>query len=437
MDELQENAVNLAINGHSFFLTGAAGTGKTFTLKNIISALREKDKRVAITASTAMAADHLDSNATTIHSFTGWTPRLEVLSVANWVNHDVLVLDEISMVDVKLFEFIEKTARKSRNSELPMGGIQTIICGDFFQLQFSEEYAFFSKVWSDVVPQSIVLTTIFRQDNPEWIAILNEIRLGVVEHASSALKKFCNKEELPPDCPNIFATNAKVNAFNEQKLELFCDIIVTYRAHDESYQPEIGSAGPSDLLKLGVNARVVIIKNIKGVAHNGQLGTIVRFKGRNPEESTEFTIGTKNLIVPVIKLLNGSEITVGPTKFSGYTGHRFQLPIALAWGLTIHRCQGMTFDACVVNLEKADQAGQTYVALSRVRNPSMMMVMDWHKSKVKVSNQVQYFYNSLTGYRELPWERYADDIAEAEYVYGSSFNREWNEEALEIIIESD
>lgn len=205
-EDLQKTAHSYALQGKSFFLTGGAGTGKTYTFHFIIKSLKENKKRVAVTACTDIALQQFDSEAKTLHSFAGYSFETKQFDsfTHNWNNFDVLIIDEISSLSSIEFKAIEKSAQVARGNDLPMGGMQTIGCGDFYQLPPTYntnpkpdrdgnirkstdvvrgqsrnnvvKYAFSTSRWDAVFPLMVNLTKVHRQKHMDFINILNRIR---------------------------------------------------------------------------------------------------------------------------------------------------------------------------------------------------------------------------------------------------------------------
>lgn len=416
-EDLQQTAHTHALEGKSFFLTGGAGTGKTYTLRSIIKLLRENKKRVAVTACTGIAAQQFGSEAKTLHSFAGYsfeTNQFDPLN-RNWNNFDVLIIDEISMLSSIEFNVIEKSAQVARGNDLPMGGMQVISCGDFYQLPPTYntnpkpdrdgnirkstnvvrgqsrnnvvKYAFSTSRWDTVFPLMVNLTKVHRQKHMDFINILNRIRSdnyleGVLEY----LIENCGTT-FDPEVPYIYATNKQVNKTNNFRASKLENCI---KYADKSYK----------LMSLAVGVPVIGLINTDQM-RNGSRGVVVGFEHDGQPydiDSLEPGMRHPHSVFPVIQ-------------FQGYDkpsvinmDERDVFPFAYGWAMTIHKSQGMTFESLNVDVSNCTSAGQVYVALSRVPDPSKMNVAGYHDSLVKHGRFVSFFY-----YSHLPIERIPGD----------------------------
>lgn len=315
----QNYVLQLAKQGKSIFFTGSAGTGKSVLLKNIIKALRDQNElgRVAVTASTGFAACAI--NGVTLHSFAGIglgkgsaqdlakKIRKNRKAKRNWLDTDVLVIDEISMIDGELFLKLDYIGRDiRRNHKKPFGGMQVIICGDFYQLppvsknemqtdgsevRQEASFAFESKSWRELLDNCIVLKEVFRQKGDQvFIEMLNDMRHGVVSSASE--DEFLRLSR-PLHCPDgivpteLFATRAEVEFANNYKLSRLEGAAHVYDAQDGGSLPfNVRNAYLSNFLApqrlfLKKNAQVMCIKNFDSTLVNGTLGKVIDFVDRD------------------------------------------------------------------------------------------------------------------------------------------------------------
>ncbi|CDO57885.1 similar to Saccharomyces cerevisiae YML061C PIF1 DNA helicase [Geotrichum candidum] len=416
-EDLQKTAHSYALQGKSFFLTGGAGTGKTYTLHSIIKSLKENKKRVAVTACTDIALQQFDSEAKTLHSFAGYSFETKQFDsfTHNWNNFDVLIIDEISSLSSIEFKAIEKSAQLARGNDLPMGGMQTIGCGDFYQLPPTYnnnplldrdkkiekhtsvvrdksrykviKYAFSTSRWDVVFPSMVNLTKVHRQTDMEFINILNRIRSdnyleGVLEYIIENCGTTFN-----PEAPYIYATNKQVNETNNFKASKLKTCI---KYTDKS----------QNLMSLAVGVPVIGLVNTDQMK-NGSRGVVVGFEHNGQPydiDSPEPGIGHPLSVFPVIQFQGYDEPSVI------YMVDSEIFPIAYGWAMTIQSSQGMTFESLNVDVSKCTSAGQVYVALSRVPDPSKMNVEGYHDSLVKHGRFVSFFY-----YSHLPIERIPGD----------------------------
>lgn len=440
----QATALDILKSGKNVFLTGSAGSGKTYTLNEYIHYLRARRVPVATTASTGIAATHM--NGITIHSWSGIgiKDELSERDLANLSRKKilkdrlretaVLIIDEISMLHAKQLNAVNQVLKHMRQSEEPFGGIQLVVAGDFFQLPpvgsrgetNREKFAFMSEAWLEAGFKICYLTEQHRQNTDEeddtinLDTILNQIRgeEGVSFEAIEALQNTFY-QDVDINRTRLFTHNVNVNKINEHELALLNGETVTYHAiaHGDSKLVETlkKSVRTSDELTLKVGAKVMFIKNNNelGVS-NGTMGELVGFTTIKPltsssdrsaindesepddvdaeatdtdnEETDETIIAvdgedepeSKALVstdrYPVIKLNNGRQVIAEAEEWvvedengevlASYT----QIPLTLAWAITIHKSQGMTLDAAEIDLSKTFELGQGYVALSRLKS---------------------------------------------------------------------
>jgi len=376
----QSLALAVMLSGESVFLTGPAGTGKTFVLKEFINLSRGSGKHVAVTATTGIAATHLGGS--TIHSWSG-------IGVHDFLAHgffehlsksrreiiertDVLIIDEISMMHDYRFDMIDEIARVVRKVDEPFGGIQVIISGDFFQLppvnrgnvEGGNQFAMMSNAWQQLDPVVCYLEDQFRQDDDKLLDILVALREGDVRrhHAENLMNRIGVEPQNP--VTELHTTNLDVDAINDVMLsELSGDEIIYNRVEtgSKNYVDTLSkSVLAPDTLRLKHGAFVMAVKNSPDKKFaNGSLGVVVGFAPH-----TDY---------PIVKFQNGNEITMLPDTWELRDGDRkrasiTQIPIRLAWAITVHKSQGMTLDAARIDLRKAFVEGMGYVALSRVKN---------------------------------------------------------------------
>ncbi len=380
----QQTAWGILKAGHSVFLTGSAGAGKTWLLNHLIHDLRRRKKKVAVTASTGVAATHL--NGMTIHSFTGMGRHLYMDAkqlkrllerpyiTRNIKRAEVLIIDEISMLHAKQLDLAERIISMVRSHSLePFGGMQVVFCGDFFQLppvgeageMAEDKFAFRSEAWQRLDPKICYLKSQHRQSKQDALGrILNEIRNGEVSSdAVEALREA--KQEIGRDAIRLYSHNWDVDRYNQSRLEELKEPSRFFQAELKGNEKLLEGMKKSLLvqerIELKKGARVVMLKNNFEEGYvNGSTGTVTGFE---PEEGW-----------PEIRLDNGSEIVAEPEDWSmeDDSGKKLatftQLPLRLAWAITVHKSQGMTLDAAELDLGKCFECGQGYVALSRLKS---------------------------------------------------------------------
>jgi len=416
LNEEQREASNMAIYGRkNIFLTGAAGTGKSFLLRYIIQQLKGRRKGdVFVTATTGIAAENI--KGTTLHSFAGiglGEGNVDQLiskiknskpATQRWKRVKYLIVDEVSMLHVDLFEKLEEIARRmkrsSKNStDKPFGGIKLILCGDFFQLppvdrkRSGNKYAFQSTLWTeDCAIQTVALREVHRQTDDTFVNLLNEVRIGrFTEHTRRQLDAcHCSVKPMPNDGilpTKLYCLNKNVDAENLYHLNKLPhpDVVYTgsdnwvprrdrsrgddgYGSNNEGFQEEIDPQTKATMMadvdrkapiaiRLRIGAQVMYVRNDPNLGLvNGSRGVVVAL-----EET-----------MPIVKFDNGSTL---PLKFESFVQScqegslvRRYMPLKLAWALTVHKSQGMTLTRVELQLDNAFECGQVYVALSRVKS---------------------------------------------------------------------
>ena len=382
---LQELALSVLKSGGNVFLTGSAGAGKTHLLNRYIRYLRARDAKVAVTASTGIAATHI--GGTTIHSWSGLGVRnalgdqdLEAIAKKKPVrervrNARVLVIDEISMLSAQTLGCVDQILRHLKKSSRPFGGIQVVFCGDFFQLPpvnreglpAHRKLAFMAPAWLQAGLKLCYLSEVHRHRDDDLFRLLNEIRSGEVSSAcrdklAEKLEEGCGRSHA--SAIKLHTHNANVDAANARRLEELPGPVRSFEALTAGASQAIvealkKSAMAPESLQLKKQAQVMFVKNNPDESYiNGTLGTVVDFSNDG---------------LPVVRTFRGDHITARTAVWSvvseqgqimaSYT----QVPLRLAWAITVHKSQGMTLDRVTVDLSKTFEPGQGYVALSRVK----------------------------------------------------------------------
>lgn len=411
----QEEALSILKTGANVFLTGEPGSGKTHTVNAYVNYLRSCGIEPAITASTGIAATHV--GGMTIHSWSGIGVKsritdadLEMLEqkerlVKRMRNTQVLIIDEISMLSSETLASVEKVVRKLRYSEEPFGGIQVILVGDFFQLppidrkpleremtedMFGEEvpqtqFAFRSSAWEKINPLVCYLSEQHRQEDEEFLRVLGAIRAGdITEYIHECLNGRCVPVPEKGTFTKLFPHNANVDRLNDQELGKIGGEGKIFEMTSKGFAPLVEGLKRNCLspekLSLKVGAKVMFTKNNpEGKYVNGTLGEVVGFSKTNGQ--------------PLVKIKGGKTIEVEPAEWVIEEGQKIiaqivQLPLRLAWAITVHKSQGMSLDAAVVDLSQAFEYGQGYVALSRVRSLSGLYLLGFNARALEVHPEV-------------------------------------------------
>ena len=397
----QQQALKLLKMGKNVFLTGPAGSGKTYVLNQYIDCLRQQKVEVGITASTGIAATHL--GGITIHSWSGLGIK-DSLSDEDLVNllvrsylrkrinrTQVLIIDEVSMLHAHQLDLINKVCQSFRESSQPFGGLQVILCGDLFQLPpvtKGRQQAFFvtaSQSWEDADIHICYLEEQFRQTDSQLESVLSAIRYNDVdEDVYLTLKqRFDAKVDGFAMPTRLYSHNLDVDAINAAELE---KIPGETRVFDMRLtgQPQIiqtlvnGCLAPQRL-SLKIGAQVMFVKNNfeKGYV-NGTLGTVVDWDADG---------------LPVIQTLDGRLIDIEMASWKIEEDGRVraeltQVPLRLAWAITIHKSQGMSLDAAEIDLSKSFVPGMGYVALSRVRSLDGLRIKGMNNTALRINEMV-------------------------------------------------
>ncbi|XP_034411637.1 ATP-dependent DNA helicase PIF1 [Cyclopterus lumpus] len=414
LNKEQAAVLTAVLSGKNVFFTGSAGTGKSFLLKRIMGSLPPKS--TFATASTGVAACHI--GGTTLHNFagigSGSAPLEQCIELAqrpgvlqHWTSCRHLIIDEVSMVEAQFFDKLESVARSVRRSTQPFGGIQLIICGDFLQLppvskgKEKASFCFQAKSWRKVIQVNMELMEVRRQTDQSFISLLQAVRVGRVTEEITA--KLMDSAYHPIERDGILATRLcthkdDVEFTNENKLQQLPGSVRVFEAldSDPALAKTIDAHSPvSRLIQLKVGAQVMLTKNLdvaRGLV-NGARGLVVAFEpGKHGLPRVRFLCGATEVLKAerwVFKSCSGIHLS------------RQQLPLKLAWAISIHKSQGMTLDCVEISLARVFESGQAYVALSRARSLEGLRVMDFDPRVVRADPDVLIFYKKLRKERLL------------------------------------
>jgi ATP-dependent exoDNAse (exonuclease V) alpha subunit len=377
----QKQALSVMMSGANVFLTGAPGAGKTYVLGQFVKRAERLGKKVAVTASTGIAASHL--GGTTIHSWSGLgiidnlAPEdLRRLGSSDrlakrYNSTDILVIDEVSMLHGARLDMVNQLAKLLRSSEAPFGGLQVVLVGDLFQLPPISrgtdlaDFVHLSQAWAELEPRICYLTEQHRQSSTDALLdLLTAMRSGQVNEMHETMLSD-RLERQPPEAGSVtrlFSHNIDVDAINQRHLTALSTPTKTFAMQTKGSRAKIeqlakGVLAPEEL-ELKVGAEVMFVANNFGSGFvNGSRGQVIDFKDG----------------LPLVRLANDRIIKVEPHSWSLTEDGRVraevsQLPLRLAWAITIHKSQGMSLDAAEIDLSRAFTPGMGYVALSRVRS---------------------------------------------------------------------
>jgi len=438
--EEQISVFNKYTQGANIFVTGPGGTGKTALIKYIQKDAVRKGFNIQVCALTGCAAVLLECKAKTLHSWAGiglGNGSVEQLVTkimknrflkSNWKGTDILIVDEVSMMSQKLFELLDAIGKAVRKNSRPFGGLQLIFSGDFYQLPpvgdkdepETTRFCFESMLWSQTftLDNHVQLTKIFRQSDPVYQKILNQIREGKLKRSSNEVLLHKIGQQIPDNSivrpTKLFPTRNKVDQVNtkemnglktvEQDFNLKYHVDLEMTATEllkrrqftkEQIQTELlylkANLRCDEVVKLKVGAQVMCIVNIEldngQTLCNGSQGIITKLSEQG---------------LPVVKFSNGSSSLETVMSYHVWPSENIpgigvsQLPLILAWALTIHKAQGATLDIAEIDAGSGIfECGQTYVALSRVKSLEGLYLTSFDASKIKVSRKVQEFYLSL------------------------------------------
>ena len=395
---LQEEALAIFKTGANVFLTGEPGAGKTHTVNEYIRYLRQHKIDAAITASTGIAATHI--GGITIHSWSGIGIKnslspydIDAIASREYISKrikhaKVLIIDEVSMLSATMIDMVDAICKAVKNSHEPFGGLQIIFVGDFFQLppinRFTNtaSFAFEATAWQQANPIACYLTEQHRQDDLPFLEILSAIRSNSFDemHLEHLQTRTIAPHEAPENIPKLFSHNLDVDRVNNDILKKLPGEAKNFSMRTKGTKSLVmalqkGCLSPQTL-SLKIGATVMFTKNNpKEHFVNGTLGEVVAFSKLDGH--------------PIIKIKNGRKIDAEAMDWSIEDNGRIlasvsQLPLRLAWAITVHKSQGISLDAAVMDLRQVFEFGQGYVALSRVKRLSGLHLLGWNKRAFEV-----------------------------------------------------
>ncbi len=399
----QTEALDILKMGHNAFVTGAAGSGKTHLLNEYIKYLRVHGAVIGITASTGIAATHM--GGMTIHSWSGLGIRdtltdydLEAMEEKPYLwkrfeNAQVLIIDEVSMLHHFRLDLVEQITRSFKRNDKSFGGMQVILCGDFFQLppisRHGEEpaqFAYHSPAWKNLDLKICYLEEQHRQSDNDYLEVLNAIRDNTM--TEKILDRLRARYKKPVDFAEptkLYTHNVDVDGENNRELDKLPGEVFEFEMIGKGKENLVatlkkGCLAP-ETLRLKVGARVMMVKNsFEDKYANGTLGIVADCDGYGV----------------TVKLGDGRIIAIKPASWKVEEDGKvkceiIQYPLRLAWAITVHKSQGMSLDAAEVDLSQAFEKGMGYVALSRVRTLGGLSLKGMNKTALMVDEEVLAF----------------------------------------------
>jgi hypothetical protein len=400
----QREALSILKTGAHVFLTGSPGAGKTHVVNEFINWLRASGIEPSITATTGIAATHVAGM--TLHAWSGIgiadsLTRGEIDRIASKEpvarrigKAKVLIIDEISMLSASVFEAADAVCREVRRSEAPFGGIPVVLVGDFFQLPpvsrlRESQFCYDSATWRALSPLVCYLTEQYRQDDADFLEVLSAIRAGEVEALHYERLNTRRVADAPiSGAPKLYSHNADVDRINAGELAKLPGAAETFRMTSSGRENLVealkrGCLSP-ETLELKVGAEVMFTKNSPGQYGqsrfvNGTLGRVVGFE--------------KGTGLPAVKTRERGTVTAEPMEWQVVEEGKVratisQVPLRLAYAMTVHKSQGMSMDAAIVDLSRAFEYGQGYVALSRVRRLAGLSLLGLNARALEVHPEV-------------------------------------------------
>jgi len=433
----QQIAFDKYVQGHNIFITGPGGAGKSELIRLINKHALNNFKNIHVTALTGCAAILLNCKAKTLHSWASIglgndTIESLVFKIKRnnfakkiWKETDILIVDEVSMLSMKLFDTLNAIGKAVRNTTIPFGGIQVIFSGDFYQLPpvgnylepSTQSFCFESEDWFSVFyfDNHIELKKIYRQTDEIYSSILNQIREGKIKRKSNdLLLQYVGREldvNLIVEPTKLFPTKHKVEEINKFKMTSLNTEMREYKIKYEiKAEKEIRRHFSENEIKLELEflaSNLLCDKEIK-LKIGSQVMCIINIKSEQGD--VLICNGSQGIIksyceitgYPFVKYNNGIEMVM--TRHSWVSENIpgicvSQVPLILSWALTIHKSQGASLDAAEIDVGSGIfECGQTYVALSRVRSLNGLYLTSYDHKRIKINKKVKDFYESLTLY---------------------------------------
>lgn len=443
-------------SGQNVFITGPGGTGKSALIREIYKYANQREHNIQVCALTGCAAVMLDCKAKTIHSWAGIglangdveriVDRVEknFFKKKDWRKTRTLIVDEVSMMSKRLFDILDIVGKTVRNCySRPFGGIQLIFCGDFYQLPpvgintedpDNSRFCFESENWFGTFPKEnhIQLKQIFRQNDPVYCQILNQVREGRITRRTDEILRSrvgvvlpdVSEDGTPQTKPTIlYATRSRVDDINRlemEKLTILDPSSETY-SYKLKYETDLPLTDKERHLRASqsaerISAELFTLKNsllcddVVNLKVGAQVMCVINMEESLTTSATPICNGSQGIIIrmtstvpalPVVRFNNGLEMTIN---YHTWVSENIpgigvsQIPLILSWAITIHKSQGATLERCIIDIgDGVFEAGQSYVALSRIKSLEGMSILSYDVSKILVNKRVKKFYESLGG----------------------------------------
>lgn len=404
----------------SVFCTGRGGTGKSSVTESVIRYFRncqtEGTHQIAVTASTGIAAYLI--RGITLHRFAGVgileNDKVEMHKKATrgksaqyWRKTDILVIDEVSMISAQFFDNLSYVAQKMRRSDEPFGGIRLLMFGDFLQLppvsksEMRVPRVFEGEAWKQLSPKVFTLNRIMRQQDQLFTEMVSRVRLGecttdVCDYFESFSRDIEYYDGIEP--VRLYSLRKTTDEHNQFQLDKISAHPKTYESVDRGDERSLLQCPAPKTLKLKAGCQVMLTRNLGKSAVNGSIGTVIGFKYVADLRSSQ----------PLVKFVghDGQAFTMAVPKCTWETvaptgvvmSSRVQVPLILAWAITIHKSQGQTIPRLYVDLNRVFECGQAYVALSRCTDPNCLQVVGFSKDIVKVDLECLNYYEPVPEY---------------------------------------
>jgi ATP-dependent DNA helicase PIF1 len=418
----QDEALAILKTGLNVFLTGEPGSGKTHTINQYVAWLRERGVEPAVTASTGIAATHL--GGMTIHSWSGIGIKRDVSdydieiiqsrekTAKRIIDTKVLIIDEISMLDASTLDSVDRVLRTLKRKPLmpeePFGGMQVIFVGDFFQLppvsrKEEVKFAFDSSAWKDANPVICYLSEQHRQEDGDFLDLLGAFRRGALSSAHrTRLKSRAGIISKTDVATRLYTHNENVDRINAESLGKIKEsshvFQMTSRGSRQLVESLKAQCLSPETLELKVGASVMFTRNNFEEGYvNGTLGTVIAFAP---------------LGIPIVETRSGKIITAEMAEWAIQDGNRIlakitQVPLRLAWAITVHKSQGMSLDAAIIDLSQAFEFGQGYVAISRVRTLAGLFLEGFNERALELHPKVASADRHFRAYSDAIRKKFA------------------------------